>query len=1195
MVMGKKKKKKVTKSQKKFQKQKKALQARREQTHSSIPAQRSHEIESTSHGASQSRWPDSYIFKDEDELHEYLTLFAGEVLDVLMVMDICDIVFDQFSLKQRTVRNISNFAVKYLNENASIYDVCGDADPFEWIYESLIKLAPDWVEKSHLFGIAEDLDNNVPDRMVTNSFMQEIINQYFNSNTKKDYLAEQATLSSLSSSSKRSEKRSKAKPVSKKVKKKNEALVNRNFTPALPAEKRIEFFGKNHALLADANDPDPGLAMKLRLEKRMLLQCSCKEMKATGRQCRHLSELMNILRAEGKGGAFSLETFEASLYEKTFKPLVTDSKSQLDNIQITYTAPFDNEIKIHDLNEVHLFTYHGMSNDDRVRFVDRIKMDLEAEGAADRASILRDLYHEQLTDQEVQMIESGYRTPRILYQNSIWQRIAYHLFMEFGDSLAFAQLSGPDGTGITAFFGKNKVFTTMLPENKVNGALKVIEKRLLEFDPVDMVIPTARASFTVRETDVSTFEVEPVVTFEHQGEKHTIKQANLRGLNFGGTSYLEEFGFVDVALVPEEHELNAINKQVLSGDEIPAFAIRFAKAIKSGDYSIPDNLKTLKVLRQPERLTVETSALDRDWCYLSFHYQSGETDISLTDIVNERERSRSRYIQHQSVWIDTEDEQLAAILDGYDDVCREFIVDGKLRLCRMGLLKYAALLPVDLVAASGTYNSEMNSLLTMTPPLIPSISSMNCELRHYQQNGLGWLYFLTVNRLGGLLCDDMGLGKTHQTMALMTALVEEKNETRPFLVVCPTTVISHWEDKIKRFAPALTPIIYHGIERELEEHHGKGDVILTSYGIMLRDADKLNEYEFAVIAYDEVHYLKNNRTKSYRAARSLNAEVSIGLTGTPIENSLVELKSLFDLVLPGYLGRDKEFKEEYINPIEDNGDSRRRELLRRLITPFTLRRLKEAVLEELPPKIEDIRICELSPEQTALYKDAIASQASSLKATLQNSKEKVPYIHIFALLDMLKQICNHPALVEKKPQNYNKKESGKWELFKEILHEVLESGHKVVIFSQYLGMIDMMERHLKKEKVGHVSLTGSTTKRGEVIRRFNEDEDCRVFIGSLMASGTGIDLVSASIVIHYDRWWNAAKEDQATDRVHRIGQKRGVQVFKFVTEGTLEEKISAIIDRKRSLMNDVVQEDDADMLKSFDRSDLLELLGDIGQ
>jgi len=248
------------------------------------------------------------------------------------------------------------------------------------------------------------------------------------------------------------------------------------------------------------------------------------------------------------------------------------------------------------------------------------------------------------------------------------------------------------------------------------------------------------------------------------------------------------------------------------------------------------------------------------------------------------------------------------------------------------------------------------------------------------------------------------------------------------------------------------------------------------------------------------------------------------------------------------------------------------------------------VLTELPAKIEDLRTCRLSDDQVKLYRDAVDKRGRDLMEALENDGQPVPYMHIFALLNLLKQICDHPALVEKDTDNYDRYRSGKWDLFCELLVESLDSGQKVVVYSQYLGMIDIIAAFLQELKVNYVSLTGKSRNRGKIIQRFNEEPDCRVYIGSLRAGGTGIDLVAASVVIHYDRWWNAAKEDQATDRVHRIGQRRGVQVFKLVTEGTLEEKIAAIIDKKRKLQDSVVKEDDPGLLKTFTKQELVELL-----
>jgi SNF2 family DNA or RNA helicase len=455
-----------------------------------------------------------------------------------------------------------------------------------------------------------------------------------------------------------------------------------------------------------------------------------------------------------------------------------------------------------------------------------------------------------------------------------------------------------------------------------------------------------------------------------------------------------------------------------------------------------------------------------------------------------------------------------------------------------------------------------------------------------------WLLFLFENGLGGLLCDDMGIGKTHEVMALMLLLREHMAVKKHFLVVCPTTVLSHWRGKILDHAQGLKAAVFHGGQRDLEETLKDNNVLLTSYGILRNDIEQLKQIPFSLAVFDEIQNIKNPETLAYEAARNLKATIKLGLTGTPIENSLGELKALFDLTVPSYLGTDEDFATRYVKPIEEDLTSSRRKALARLISPFTLRRLKKTVLDELPEKIEDIRMCSLSEDQTRLYRDAISSRGEGLIEVLKRGKEPIPYIHIFALLNLLKQICNHPALLESRVDDFDRYQSGKWDLFKEIFSEAFDSGQKIVVYSQFLGMIRIIERFLEEQGVTFVTLTGATRNRGEIISRFNQDPDCRLYVGSLKAGGTGIDLVAASVVIHYDRWWNAAREDQATDRVHRIGQRRGVQVFKLVTEGTLEEKISAIIEKKRNLMDSIVREDDPGLLKTFSREDLIQILSD---
>jgi SNF2 family DNA or RNA helicase len=508
-----------------------------------------------------------------------------------------------------------------------------------------------------------------------------------------------------------------------------------------------------------------------------------------------------------------------------------------------------------------------------------------------------------------------------------------------------------------------------------------------------------------------------------------------------------------------------------------------------------------------------------------------------------------------------------------------------LQLSSLELLRLVCFIPVEMEEGQ----ELLEQLFQFHTTDIPDISLLKSTLRKYQWDGVKWLWFLFQEKLSGLLCDEMGLGKTHQAMALISACVK-KEKKGPFIVLCPLSVIYHWEEKLAEFLPSLRVLTYHGAKRELK---GEFDLLLTSYGTYRNDVKTLGQISFTLAILDEIQAAKNVTSLLWKAVSKLKAEVKIGLTGTPIENRLMELKSLFDLVVAGYMPKEADYKRFFVRPIEQEGDKQRKNLLTRLIKPFILRRKKGDVLQELPEKIEQIEHCKLLPDQANLYNEVIALRRESILRDLQNEEGPVPYIHIFALLSSLKQICNHPATYLKKPEEWRQFSSGKWDLFVELLSEARESGQKVVVFSQYLYMLDIIESYLIDEGIGFAAIRGATQDRGKEIARFNNDPACEVFVGSLQAAGWGIDLTAASCVIHYDRWWNAAREDQATDRVHRIGQKRGVQVFKLVTKGTFEERIDQLIAQKGRLMEEVVTPDDHRFLKYFDQKEILELLREV--
>jgi SNF2 family DNA or RNA helicase len=467
---------------------------------------------------------------------------------------------------------------------------------------------------------------------------------------------------------------------------------------------------------------------------------------------------------------------------------------------------------------------------------------------------------------------------------------------------------------------------------------------------------------------------------------------------------------------------------------------------------------------------------------------------------------------------------------------------------------------------------------------------LQAKLRPYQEIGVQWLWFLYAHGLSGILCDDMGLGKTHQTMALLASVMNEDTEgMNKYMVICPTSVIYHWEDLIKRFLPKMRVLTYYGVERTLESFEETYDLLLTSYGILRQKNENLKSYKFEVVVFDELQIAKNPQSQTHKSCKQIKANMRLGLTGTPIENYLSELKALFDVVLPNYLPAMSAFRDMFINPIERNQDPEKKKVLSKIIKPFILRRKKRDVLFDLPEKMEEVAYCQLSEEQQKIYDETLRQNKHELLSTLENEAEPVPYLHIFSMLSKLKQICNHPSLFLKDPKSYKNHNSGKWDLFVELLNEAIESGQKLVVFSQYLDMLTIIEQHLKEKNISFAFIKGATKKRHDQIRKFQEDPKCSVFVASLLAAGVGIDLTAGSVVIHYDRWWNPAKENQATDRVHRIGQNRGVQVFKLVTKNTLEEDIHSLIERKLGLTEELLGKDDSDQIKKLSREELLEI------
>ena len=426
--------------------------------------------------------------------------------------------------------------------------------------------------------------------------------------------------------------------------------------------------------------------------------------------------------------------------------------------------------------------------------------------------------------------------------------------------------------------------------------------------------------------------------------------------------------------------------------------------------------------------------------------------------------------------------------------------------------------------------------------------------------------------MNGILADDMGLGKTLQALALLQK-AKEKNKKETSLVVCPTSVVFNWENEIEKFAPGLSCLKLSGTERkELFKEIPKYDIVITSYALVRRDIKELKKHEFRYVILDESQNIKNADSQTAQAVKELRCKHKLALSGTPIENKLEELWSIFDFLMPGFLFDKSEFNYRYVNPITEREDKTVEKRLKSQIYPFILRRMKRDVAKDLPDKIENVAYCELTPDQKDFYMEVLDSTKEELFKSIEEHGIEKSRMSIFSALLRLRQICCHPKLYDK--ENIKGiKESGKFEQLKEMLKEIIAEGHRVLLFSQFVDMLDIIKEWLEREGIKHEYLTGKTKNRQEAVENFNSNPTIPIFLISLKAGGTGLNLTGADYVIHYDPWWNPAVEDQATDRAYRIGQTKKVFVYRMITKGTVEEKIQKLKSRKRDLVDSVISVD----------------------
>ncbi|MEU6377209.1 SNF2-related protein [Streptomyces sp. NPDC046909] len=470
-------------------------------------------------------------------------------------------------------------------------------------------------------------------------------------------------------------------------------------------------------------------------------------------------------------------------------------------------------------------------------------------------------------------------------------------------------------------------------------------------------------------------------------------------------------------------------------------------------------------------------------------------------------------------------------------------------------------------------------------------AALAATLRDYQRRGLNWLARMTSLGLGCCLADDMGLGKTITLIALHLHRQSDRETAGPTLVVCPTSLMGNWQREIERFAPGTRVRRFHGPRRDLGSL-GDGEFVLTTYGTMRLDAGRLADVSWGMVVADEAQHVKNPYSATARQLRSINARARVALTGTPVENNLSELWAILDWTTPGLLGRLGTFRARYAAAVEGGRDPRAAERLSRLVGPFLLRRRKSdpGIAPELPPKTETDRAVSLTKEQAGLYEAVVRETLAEISGADNMARRGL----IVKLLTGLKQICNHPAqyLKEERPRIVGR--SGKLELLDELLDTILSEGASVLVFTQYVQMARLIERHLAGRGLSSQFLHGGTpvARREAMVRRF-QDGEVPVFLLSLKAAGTGLNLTRAEHVVHYDRWWNPAVEAQATDRAYRIGQNRPVQVHRLIAEGTIEDRIADMLSRKQQLADAVLGAGEAALTELTDAelADLVELRG----
>ena len=734
----------------------------------------------------------------------------------------------------------------------------------------------------------------------------------------------------------------------------------------------------------------------------------------------------------------------------------------------------------------------------------------------------------------------------------------------------FNQLINSKTKGITFVNeDKEKIAAYIIPAlRKISPKLKIDKKLQMEFYEEKLKVSTyfdkedenvtAELKFTYGNIDINPLNDE----WKREGEKVLIREMeNEEKLQNNLASWGFTKGKSKYILSNEEKLIEFLSKGIHEFQEL-------------GEVYYSDVFKNIKLYNSS---SIKSSIRLNEDNLLEFKFDiSGIDKTELKDIFTALREKKKYYKLKKGGFISLGDKEIKDVstLIDYLDIKDSDLEKDKILLSRYNALYIEQNLKdngMDFIQRNKGFKELVNNVRDVKEMDFTIPEHLEDTMRGYQKVGFKWFKTLSTYGFGGILADEMGLGKTLQAIAFVASEVAEKGENRkPALVVAPSSLLYNWKNEVVKFAPNLKVLIVSGPKGEREnmiKEVKEADIVVTSYPLIRRDIDEYKDITFSFCFLDEAQQIKNPMSVNAKSVKEIKAEGYFAITGTPIENSLTELWSIFDFVMPGYLLSHSKFSKKYETPISKNKDAIALKELNKHVQPFILRRLKKDVVKELPPKIEHKVEIELTDEQKKVYMAYLESAKAELNDEIKDRGFNRSKIKILATLTRLRQICCEPSVFIENFQG----DSGKMLALDEILSETLASNHRVLLFSQFTSVLKIIENRIKSNGITYKYLDGNTKSedRMELVDEFNNG-DGEVFLISLKAGGTGLNLTGADVVIHFDPWWNPAVEDQATDRAHRIGQKKTVEVIKLVARGTIEEKIYILQEKKKQIINNVM-------------------------